>query len=222
MRKLAVILTLVFILAAAPVASACEAGGVAENIRFASNREDREENENRFRLHFKSDEDKFQILGTVESVGDSSFVVGGQTILIDISKTPKFKQVGSIDVGDNLIVKGIVIDGVNYAQKIVVAGEKAGAEVLQFKIKGLSYAGTPTPTPAPSTSPSPSPEASPTASPSPSASPTASPSPEASPTVSPSPTASPTIVVDVKAKGPIEVVKEFLAQVLAYLEGLVS
>jgi hypothetical protein len=222
MRKFAVILTLVFILTAAPVVSACESGGAAGNIRFASRQEIRENWVNKFKLHLQNNEDKFQILGTVESVGDSSFVVGGQTVLIDISKTPNFKQIGSIDVGDNVIVKGIVIDGVNYAQKIVVTGEKGGAEVLQFKIKGLSYAGTPTPIPAPSASPSPSPETSPTASPSPSASPTASPSPEASPNLSPSPTASPTIVVDVRAKGPIEVVKEFLTQVLAYLEGLIS
>jgi hypothetical protein len=207
-------------LTAAPVVSACESGGAAGNIRFASSRENRENWVNKFKIHLQNNKDKFQILGTVESVGDSSFVVGGTTILIDISKTPNFKQIGSIDVGDNVIVKGIVIDGVNYAQKIVVTGEKG--EILQFKIKGLSYAGTPTPTPTPSAIPSPTPEASPTASPSPSASPTASPSPEASPTVSPSPTASPIIVVDVRAKGPIEVVKEFLAQVLAYLEGLIS
>lgn len=199
MRKLTLILpALLLILTAVPIVSAHEQEKEMDRLRFAI------KTENRFRIHSESDDDEdeneFQIIGQVEATTGSSFSVGGHTILIDLTKVDEFKQVGMIDVGDNVIAKGVIIDGANYAEKIVVVGE--GASILKFKIKGISFNPSPSASPSPSVSPSPS--------------------PEATPSLSPSPTATPEIVVDVRARGPIEVVKEFLAQVLAYLEGLIS
>lgn len=164
--------------------------------------------------HEESDEDEdenneFKISGQIESISGSSFVVDGQTIYIDLTQVSKFKQKGTMDVGDWVKVKGIVKDEKNYAEDINVIGEGQGRFML--KIKGLFTSLSPSPSPSPS--PSASPEVSPTPTPSGSPSPTAS--------ASPSPSASPLgITVKVKTEGPIELVTAFLQQVLAYLQGL--
>lgn len=159
-------------------------------------------------------ENEFEIKGQVESMTGSSFVIGGQTILIDLTKVEHFKQKGTINVGDWVKCEGEVIDGVNYAEEIKVIGEGGGR--LSLKVNGISVSVSPTPTS--SASPTATPTASPTASPE--GTPVESASP--SPSVSPSPTSSPVVMVEVKAKGPIDVVTEFLTQVLAYLQGLVT
>ena len=146
------------------------------------------------------DENEFEIRGQVDSIGTGSFIVDGQMILIDPSQVDEFKQKGILNPGDWVKVEGIIIDGGYYAEKIMTIGEGQGR--FQIKINSNSEDGeediSPTPTPTPTESVSPT------------------------PTPTPTPTETPNIQVNVKANGPIALVTEFLQQVLAYLQGLIS
>ena len=205
MKKIALVLTILMLLAIVPVAYAHGKDKERGGVRFELTTEN----------HEGSDEDgnsEFKIRGRVESVSPGSFVVNGQTIYIDVTQVNKFTQKGILDVGDWVKVKGIVKDNKNYAEDINIIGEGQGRFML--KIKGLFPSLSPSPSPTPSPSPSASPEVSPTPSPE------ASPSPTPSESPSPTPTSSPNVLASVKAVGPIELVTQFLQQVLAYLQGL--
>jgi len=210
MKKIALALTIISILIAAPLAYAHDQEKEKDrnNVRIQAHfengdddedeKEDEEEGENH-------DQNKFEIKGEIESIGDNSFVVLGQTIVIDPTKVREFEQKGILEVDKKIKVEGIIIDGTYYATEINVIGTGQGR--FKIEIKGLIL-------------PSPSGSASPT----PTVSPTPSGSPEASPTGSPtaSPTSSPTALVnvEVKARGTLEQITLFFQGLLEYLQGL--
>lgn len=208
MKKIALALTIVSILVAAPIAYAHDQekererdrsnARIEAHIENGDDDEDEEENEDH-------DQNKFEIKGEIASIGDNSFVVLDQTIVIDPSKVRGFEQKGILEVGKKIKVEGIIIDGTYYATEINVIGTGQGR--FKIEIKGLVL-------------PSPSGSASPT----PTVSPTPSGSPEATPTGSPtaSPTSSPATFVnlEVKAKGTLEQVTLFFEQLLDYIKNL--
>ncbi|MFZ5932543.1 MAG: DUF5666 domain-containing protein [Patescibacteria group bacterium] len=221
MQKIALILTTLMLLTAIPVVSAHDEDKDREREREELRLEVRSHNENG-----DEEENEFEIKGEIESVGENSFVVNGQTILIDITQVGKFKQKGILKVGVMVKVEGVIINGNYYAAEIMTIGTGQGRFQIIIKelfphckpirrpwifrwqrcVKGLFTPSSPFPSPTPSASPTP--ESTPTVSPSPS--------------VSPTPTATPIVEVKVKAVGPIELVISFLEQVLAYLQGLIS
>lgn len=156
---------------------------------------------------FEIEGQTFEITGEVTSISGNSFVVFGQTVMIDPSRVAEFEQKGILAVGNIVKVEGIIEGGTKFAREIKVLGMGAGR--FKFEVRGVNTQASPQP------SASPSPSASPNSSPSPSASPT--------PSGSPSPSASPAsdVQVEVRARGPIDQVVAFLEQVLDFLRDLV-
>lgn len=187
-----------------------------------------------FASHFRNkffgwEQNRFEITGQIEAINDGNILVNGQTIYIDFLQVRKFRQNGTLNVGDTVLVKGVIKDGKNYAEKITVIGKEDGK--FSVKIKVLAFPGpsiSPSPTPSSSPTPTPTESPTPTASPTPTESPiptesptpTPSESPSPTPSVSPSPTVAPNVSVEVKAVGPIEAVANFLQQIIDYLKGL--
>lgn len=74
-----------------------------------------------------NDEDNdFEITGTVTAVVGNNFVLSGQTIFIDPSRVSKFTQKGILVVGAKVKVKGVLINGVKFAENINVVGTGQG------------------------------------------------------------------------------------------------
>lgn len=206
MKKIALVLTLISILAMAPVVYAHD-NQARGGAHFKLNSQQSGENENEFR-----------IMGVAESVEVGSFVVGGTTILIDPSQVDEFKQKGILDDGDWVKVEGEIIGEDYYAEEIMTIGEGQG----RFKFEVDSENDEDEDEGEPTVTPTETPTASPTETVS--ITPTVSISPTESPTETPSPTPTETsnIEVNVSAHGPIALVTQFLQQVLTYLEGLIS
>lgn len=207
MKKIALVLTLISILAMAPAVYAHDSRAQGGTHFKLNSQNDNDEDEN-----------EFKIMGVAESVEEDSFVVGDITILIDPSQVDEFKQKGILDEGDWVKVKGEIIGDNYYAKEIMTIGEGQGRFKLEIEAEDNEdedeNEDEPTPTPTESPSPTPTESVSPT--------PTETISPTPTETVSPTPTDTISGEVTVRATGPIALVTQFLQQVLSYLEGLVS
>lgn len=95
--------------------------------------------------HFNQGGQEFEIDGIISSISGNSFVLSGQTILIDPSQVREFEQKGVLAVGQRVKVEGIVKNGMNFAQEINVIGTGQGR--FQFKVEekpaGVGVTATP-------------------------------------------------------------------------------
>ncbi len=80
--------------------------------------------------HFNQDQ-KFELDGEITSIIGNNFVVSGQAIFIDTSEVDDFRQKGILSLGQRVKVKGIIKNGVKFAQNINVIGTGQGR--FQFK-----------------------------------------------------------------------------------------
>lgn len=78
----------------------------------------------------------FTLSGKITSFNNNSIVLGSQTIMMDSSKVPSFKQKGILQIGANVIIKGIIINNTKYATDINVIGTGQGR--LQFIYGGTN------------------------------------------------------------------------------------
>lgn len=162
---------------------------------------DKEDSRNRVRVEIKNEDeekveienDRFEIIGKIESMSSNSFIVLGQTITIDPSRVSGFEQKGILKVGDSVKVEGIIKNGTKFAQEIKVSG--AGGGRFKFEVRNF-----PLPSVAPTT--------------------TVSPTPSVTPTGTPSASVS-NARVEIKAKGSVDQIKSFLEQALNFLKTLV-
>lgn len=94
-----------------------------------------EDDEDEFEIEVEDADEgsEFELAGTISSISDDSFVVGGQTITIDISKVEEFEQKGILSVGNSVKVEGIIVDGQKFAEEIKVFG--LGGKNLKIEIK---------------------------------------------------------------------------------------
>jgi hypothetical protein len=180
---------------------------------------------------------KFEIMGSIDSVGTGTFTVAGVTVYVDPTAVPKLEQKGILKVGEKVKTEGLVKDGKNYAMEIMVIGTGQGKFKFEYKARpstspvptaSASPAPTtnpsaePTSSPTPSGSPEPSNSPEPSMSPSPSASASANPtaSPEAS--ESPTPSNSPETInsgnLEVRAVGVLEDIKTFFEQLMSFFK----
>lgn len=65
---------------------------------------------------------EFEIVGTITSISGNTFVVAGQTIVIDPTKVSEFEQKGILATGTTVKVEGPIISGTNFAKEIKVFG----------------------------------------------------------------------------------------------------
>lgn len=61
---------------------------------------------------------EFDIRGTVDSTSDSSFMIVGQTVVIDPSMVSDFRQRAEVTVGSMLRVRGVIMDGTFFVERI--------------------------------------------------------------------------------------------------------
>lgn len=91
-------------------------GGSAVEIR--QDEVEQEEAEQRIRIRNQ----EFEIRGFVSSVLGNTFVVSGQTVVVDTSQATRFRQRGILQPGNFVRVKGVVVNSQNIAREIRVIG----------------------------------------------------------------------------------------------------
>ena len=153
----------------------------------------------------KIENDKFEIRGTVDSVSTNSFTVNSQSISIDPSLVKSYRQKGILEAGQDVKVKGTIQNSVLYAQDVKVMEGALG----NFKIDINNDIRADRPVYPRNSSPT---ENQPTATPNPLVSPSLTPAGNA--------TVSANAKIKIKARGPVDQVIAFLAQVLSLLQNL--
>ncbi len=78
-------------------------------------------------------DNKFETTGVISSISGNSFVVGDQTITIDISQVKKFEQKGILTVGKTVKVEGVIVNGTKFAKEIKVF--EIGGQEVKIEIK---------------------------------------------------------------------------------------
>ncbi len=168
------------------------------------------------------DEETFAIMGDIEAVGSSDFSVAGYSISIDPSQVSKYKQMGILEVGKTVKVKGIIKDGKKFATEVMVIGTGQG----RYKIEINNHSdSTSQPQPIPSALPTTEPL--PTDFPSTTATPSANPSPTASASAAPITDGLPTtlledVMVKLKTMGSIEQVTAFIDQIHSFFANVTN
>ncbi|MGI5827797.1 MAG: DUF5666 domain-containing protein [Patescibacteria group bacterium] len=117
-------------------------------------------------LKAKVNNETFDIQGEIESASETSFIVGGQTIIVDPTMVAKFTQKGILEEGQRVKVRGIITEDGYLAQDINVIGTGQGRYQFKFE-NGVVVTPTPdenadddTQDATPSASPSPTPQGS--------------------------------------------------------------
>ena len=83
--------------------------------------ENGKDNDNKNRIKFfEKKNHEFKLWGQIQASSSSSITINNQVITIDSSVTGKIKEVGNPAVGIYAKVEGVIINGIYYAEKIVV------------------------------------------------------------------------------------------------------
>ncbi len=125
MKRLTILSTLsVLLLIGLPIAVFAHGGGDNEG------RHGRGQDEQRIEIRAEEDEvaeeavilsqATFEIRGEITAVGSDTFMVAGQTIIVDPSMVTEFEQEGVLVVGSMVKVEGIISGGVFLAEEIKV------------------------------------------------------------------------------------------------------
>lgn len=104
-----------------------------DRVRIEIRREVEDENEDEDdeeRVEVKGNE--FEIRGKITSVSENSFTVLDNTVFVDPALVSDFKQRGILNVGEDVRVKGVIVDNKKFAREIRVLGED---EEVRVEIK---------------------------------------------------------------------------------------
>lgn len=200
MKKMIIMLSILIMIAGASSNIWAHGGnsGKKDKAKFELKIENKIEDENEVEIEagienkVEINGQRFEIRGEISSISGNTFVVLGQTINIDPSKVEEFEQKGILQVGKTVKVEGIIENDTKFAREIMVIGTGQGR--FRLEIEGEEASITPTPTGILSL---------------------------ITPTVTPSAALSPNTRVEIKAKGPINEVLDFLKQVMAFLQNLI-
>ena len=84
---------------------------------------------------YNKGQQKVMIRGTISSFGINAFVIDEHTIYIDPVKTGSFRQLGTIEQGAHAEVKARRIDGLLYAEHVVIMGTGQGKTQIVLTAK---------------------------------------------------------------------------------------
>lgn len=100
-----------------------------------------EENEvevrERFEQRVEIRGNEFEIRGEITKIEKDNFVVASQTIFVDPNLVGEFEQKGTLKVGKKVEVKGVIIDGKNFARGIKVFEDN---EEIEIEVKNVPEA----------------------------------------------------------------------------------
>lgn len=74
----------------------------------------------------EQDAHKVTVRGTISAVSTNAFTIGEYTIYIDPAKTGSFRQMGTIAIDARAEVKARRMDGILYAEQVVIVGTGQG------------------------------------------------------------------------------------------------
>lgn len=83
----------------------------------------------------QQDTQHVMVRGIISAIGTNTFTIGEHTIYIDAAKTGSFRQMGTIAVDARAEVKTRRIDGVLYAQQVIIVGTGQGRTQIIVKAK---------------------------------------------------------------------------------------
>ncbi len=102
---------------------------IRQRIRQENEAEDEVEIRERIEQKVEIQGNRFEISGRISAIASDNFTIAGNTIFIDPSIVREFEQKGTLKVGEDAKVEGVIVDDKKFAEEIRVFRDDQEMEI---------------------------------------------------------------------------------------------